>query len=148
MEEIQMRKAYLYGAILLVNRGIDEAIRGLERLKRAKDSGLNPSYFDEKATLFEVQRAALSGYFCNNDESGENRDAARFEKRHREYEKNNLDEVQVYQDLLDVEERRRREGKPPKVRFFTEEEQRDWEQYPKPPSNIASQVQRRKGELG
>jgi hypothetical protein len=35
-----MQKAHLYEAILLVNRGIDEAVRGLERLKRAKDSGL------------------------------------------------------------------------------------------------------------
>ena len=37
-EEIQMQKAHLYEAILLVNRGVDEAVRGLERLKRAKDS--------------------------------------------------------------------------------------------------------------
>ncbi len=144
-----MQKAHLYEAILLVNRGVDDAVRGLERLKRAKDSGLKPSYFDEKATLFEVHRAALNGYFCNNIESGENRDAVRFEKRHREYEKDNLDEVQVYQDLLDVEERRRREGKAPKVRFFTQEEQREWErQYPKSPSDVASEVQRRKGEQG
>lgn len=35
-----MQKAHLYEAILLVNRGIDDAVRGLERLKRAKDSGL------------------------------------------------------------------------------------------------------------
>ena len=36
-----MQKAHLYEAILLVNRGIDDAVRGLEWLKRAKDSGLN-----------------------------------------------------------------------------------------------------------
>ena len=30
------------------------------------------------------------------------------------------------------------EGKPPKVRFFTEVEQREWErQYPKPPSDVS-----------
>jgi hypothetical protein len=127
-----VQKAHLYEAILLVNRGVDDAVRGLERLQGAKDSGLKPSYFDEKATLFELHRAALNGYFCNNIESGENRDAVRFEKRHREYEKSDLDEVQVYQDLRAVEERRRKEGKPPKVRFFTEEEQRQWERhYPK-----------------
>jgi hypothetical protein len=144
-----MQKSHLYEAILLVNRGIDDAVRGLERLKRAKDSNLKPSYFDEKATLFEIHRAALNGYFCNNTESVENRDAARFEKRHREYEKDNLDEVQVYQDLSDVEERRRMEGKPPKVRFFTQEEQREWErQYPKPPSYVASEEHRREGEQG
>jgi hypothetical protein len=134
-----MQKAHLYESILLVNRGIDEAVRGLERLKRAKESGLRSSYFDEKVTLFEVHRAALNGYFCNNIERGENRDAAHFEKRHREYEKETLDEVQVYQDLLVVEERRRREGKPPKVRFFTQKEQGEWEgQYSKPSESFDS----------
>lgn len=142
-----MQKAHLYEAILLVNRGIDDAVRGLERLKRAKDAGLRPSYFDEKATLFEVHRAALNGYFCNNIESGENRDAARFEKRHREYEKDNLDEVQVYQDVQAIEESRRLEGKTPRVRFLSSEEQQAWErQYPKPPSDVTSEVQHRKGE--
>ena len=142
-----MQKAHLYEAILLVNRGIDGAVRGLERLKRAKDSGLKPSYFDEKATLFEVHRAALNGYFCNNIESGENRDAVRFEKRHREHKKRMLDEVQVYQDVQAVEESRRLEGKAPRVRFFSSEEQQAWErQYPKPTNDVASEVQRRKGE--
>lgn len=132
-----MQKAHLYEAILLVNRGVDDAVRGLERLKRAKESGLRPAYFDEKAVLFEVHRAALNGYFCNNVEGGENRDAARLEKKHREYEQDRLDEVQVYQDLLAVEERRRAEGKAPKVRFLTRDEQREWErQYPAPTDSV------------
>lgn len=131
-----MQKAHLYEAILLVNRGVDDAVRGLERLTRAKESGLRPAYFDEKVTFFEIHRAALNGYFCNHVERGENRDAARFEKKHREYEKDTLDEIQVYQDLLAVEERRRTEGKPPKVRFLTPDEQKQWErQYPKPPES-------------
>jgi hypothetical protein len=142
-----MQKAHLYEAILLVNRGIDDAVRGLEWLKRAKDSGLNPAYFDEKLTLFEVHRAALNGSFCNNIESGENRDEARLAKRHREHEKRILDEVQVYQDVQTVEESRRIEGKAPRVRFFSSDEQREWErQYQKPPSDVASEMQRREGE--
>jgi hypothetical protein len=36
MEAIQMQKAHLYEAILLVNRGVDEAVRGLERLTGAR----------------------------------------------------------------------------------------------------------------
>jgi len=128
-----MQKAHLYEAILLVNRGVDDVVRGLERLKRAKVSGLGPTYFDEKAVLFEMNRAALNGFFCNNVDGLEERDAARFEQRHREYQKDRLDEVQVYQDLLAVEERRRADGKPPKVRFLTRDEQREWErQYPSP----------------
>jgi len=132
-----MPKAHLYEAVLLVNRGLDEAVQGLERLKRAKDSGLSPTCFNEKITLLEVHRASLNSYICNNIERNEDRDSARFEQRHREYEKNNLDEIQVYRDLRAVEERRRIEGKPPKVRFLSEEAQHEWErQYPKPPEIV------------
>jgi len=141
-----MQKAHLYEAIHLVNRGIDDAVRGLERLKRATESGLNPAYFDEKLTLFELHRALLNSCFCNNIEGGELRDEARFAKRHREHEKRMLDEVQVYQDVQAVEEGRRVEGKAPRVRFLSNEEQQAWErQYPKPPGDVASEVPRREG---
>jgi hypothetical protein len=144
-----MQKAHFYEAILLVNRGIDDAVRGLERLKRAKDSGLNPAYFDEKLTLFEAHRALLNSYFCNNVEGIEVRDEARFAKRHREHEKRMLDEVQVYQDVKAMEENRRIEGRPPKVRFLSIEEQQAWErQYPKPFIDVRDQAQHRKGEHG
>jgi hypothetical protein len=134
-----MQKAHLYDAILLVNRGIDEAVQGLERLKRAKDSGLDPACFEEKLTLFEIHRASLNSYFCNNVCRCEDRDVARFEQKHREYEKEALDEIQVYRDLQAVEERRRIEGKPPKVRFFSEQEQQEWERrYPQPAEDLAS----------
>jgi hypothetical protein len=123
-----MQKAHLYEAIFLVNRGIDEAVRGLERLKRTKDSGLDPAYFDEKQTLFEVRRALLNGCFCNNIESSEHRDEARFEKEHREYQKEALDEVHVYRDVEAVEQSRRLEGKAPRVRFLSSEELQAWEQ--------------------
>jgi hypothetical protein len=134
-------------AILLVNRGIDDAVRGLERLKRAKDSGLNAAYFDEKFTLFETQRALLNNYFCNNVEGIELQDEARFARRHREHEKRMLDEVQVYQDVKAMEENRRIEGRAPKVRFLSLEEQQAWErQYPKPPVDLRDETQHRKGE--
>jgi hypothetical protein len=142
-----MQKAHLYEAILLVNRGIDDAVRGLERLKRAKDSGLNPAYFDEKFTLFETHRALLNSYFCNNVEGVELQDEARFAKRHREHEKQMLDEVQVYQDVKAVEENRRTEGRAPKVRFLSFKEQQRWErQYPKPLVDVRDEPQQRKGE--
>jgi hypothetical protein len=132
-----MQKAHLYEAILLVNRGVDEAVRGLERLKRAKDPQLNPSYFDEELVLFEDHRARLNSFFCSALQRSELQDSARFGTRYREYEKNTLDEVQVYRDVRVLEDRRRVEGNPPKVRFFTQEEQRDWErQYPKPAGDI------------
>ena len=109
------------------------AVQGLERLKRAKHSGLNTSCFEEKLTLFEIHRASLNSYLCNNARRNDDLDLVRFEKKYHEFEKNALDEAQVYRDLRVVEERRRMEGKSPKVRFFTPEEQREWErQYPKP----------------
>ena len=133
-----MQKADLYEAILSLNRGIDEAVQGLERLKRAKDSGLDPACCEEKVMLFEIHRASINSYFCNNVGRNEDGDAARFEQKHREYEKETLDEIQVYRDLQAVEERRRIEGKPPKVRFFTEEEQQEWERhYPKPAEDVS-----------
>src|SRR5271170_1484550 len=142
-----MQKAHIYEAILLVNRGIDDAVRGLERLKRATESGLNPAYFDEKLTLFELHRALLNSCFCNNVEGGELRDEARFAKRHREHEKRMLDEVQVYQDVQVMEENRRLEGKAPKVRFLSSDEQQTWErQYPKHRIDAGHEAQQRQGE--
>ena len=141
-----MQKAHLYEAILLVNRGIDEAVQGLERLKRAKDSGLAPACFDEKVTLFEIHRASLNSYLCNNVGRNEDLDVGRFERKHREYENNTLDEIQVYRDLRAVEERRRIEGKPPKVRFFTEEERQEWQRrYPNPLDDVGSEAARGEG---
>jgi hypothetical protein len=133
-----MQKAHLYEAILLVNRGVDETVRGLERLRRARNSQLDPLCFDEELVVFEDHRARLNSYFCTALQQSELQDSARFEARYQKYEKNTLDEVQVYHNLQVVEDRRRAEGKPPKVRFFTSEEQREWErQYPKPPSDAA-----------
>jgi hypothetical protein len=132
-----MQKAHLYEAILSVNRGVDEAVRGLERLKRATHSQLNSSCFDEELVLFEDHRARLNSYFCSAIQHTEQQDSVRFAARHSEYEKKTLDAVQVYRDVRVVEDRRRIEGKPPKVRFFTTEEQRRWErQYPKPPADV------------
>jgi hypothetical protein len=135
-----MQKGHLYGEIFLLNPVIDEAARGLERLKRTKDSGLDPAYFDEKLTLFEVHRALLNGYFCNNFETSELRDEARFEKRHREYQKKALDEVEVYRDVEAAEERRRLEGKAPRVRFLSSDEQKAWERRS---PNLQGQSERR-----
>jgi hypothetical protein len=132
-----MQKANLYEAILLVNRGVDEAVRGLERLKRAKDSQLDSSCFDQELVLFEDHRARLNSYFCSAIQRREQQDSVRFESQSLEYEKDTLDEVQVYRDVRIVEDRRRVEGRPPKVRFFTQEEQREWErQYPEPTGNV------------
>jgi hypothetical protein len=123
-----MQKAHLYEAILFVNRGLDEAVRGLERLKRAKDSRLDPSCFDEELVVVEDHRARLNSYFCSVLQRTELQDAARFQARYGEYEKKALDEVQVYRDVEALEQSRRLEGKAPRVRFLSSEELQAWEQ--------------------
>ena len=95
-----MQKAHLYEAILLVNRGVDEAVCGLKRLKRAKDSQLDSACFDEELVLFEDHRARLNSYFCTALQRSEQQDSVRFETHYREYEKRTLDEVQVYRETF------------------------------------------------
>jgi hypothetical protein len=125
-----MQKVHTCEAILLMTRGVDDVVRGLERVKRDKDSGLDSAYFDEKPTLFNVYRALLNGCCCNNIEGSERRDKARFAKRHGEHEQKMLDEAQVYQDVQATEECRRQEGKALNARILSEAEKRDLERQP------------------
>jgi hypothetical protein len=141
-----MQKAHLYEAILLVNRGVDEVVRGPERLKRAKDSQLDSSCFDNELVLLEDHRARLNSYFCSTIQRSEQQDTVRFESRYREFEKSTLDEVQVYRDVQMMEDRRRVEGKPPNVRFFTHEEQREWEREYPTPCDVQSEPQSSGGD--
>jgi len=119
-----MQKAHLYEAIFLFNHGMDEAVRGLERLKRAPD--LDTATVDRTRVLFEAERADMNAHFCNNVEGAEGSDASNFDKRVREFEKETVDAVKVYADVQFVEERRRRAGQPPVVRFLTSAEQKRW----------------------
>ena len=97
--------------------------------------------------LFEDHRARLNCYFCSTLQHTEWQDSARLETRYRKYEKARFEEVQVDGDVQAVEDRRRVEGKPPKVQFFTQEKQSEWErQYPKPPADVASEPDRSRGE--
>ena len=64
-----MQKAHLYEAIFLFNHGMDEAVRGLERLKRAPD--LDAATVDRTRVLFEAERADMNTHFCNNIEGAE-----------------------------------------------------------------------------
>jgi hypothetical protein len=138
-----MRKAHLYEPILLVNRGRDVAVQGLERLKRAKRSGLEASCFDEKLTLFKVHRASFNSHLRNNAGRNEDLHLVQFEKKRNEFEKNAVAEVQIYRDLRTIGQRRRMEGKLPKVRFFTQEEQRERErQCPKSSALAGDDVSR------
>ena len=126
-----MQKAHLCEAILSVIRGVDETVHGLERLKPASDPQL-----DEEPVLSEDHRARRNSYFCSALQGPELRDSARLQSRYLDT-RNTLDELRVYRDVQVVEDRWCFEGKPPKVRFFTQEEQREWErQYQRPLGDV------------
>ena len=74
-----MQKGHLYEAISLLNHGVDEAVRGLERLKKAPGVAEGP-YRATVATL-EHARAQVNLRFLADMEQAEKRDAARYEHR-------------------------------------------------------------------
>ncbi len=132
-----MQKALLYEAIFIVNRGIDDAVNALERLKNnrdAKDAGLSAVFLDQKLIEFEMHRASLNGYFTNHLDSAEQADSSELHKRYKPYRRKDLDEVQVYQDVELLEQRRWMEGKGPRVRFLSKEELRIHEGLPPKPN--------------
>ena len=116
-----------------MNRGIDDAVSALERLKGdrdAREAGLSPAFLDQKLIEFEMHRASLNGYFANHLDSAEEADASELHKRYQPYRRKVLDEIQVYQDVELLEQRRWMEGKGPKVRFLSKEELRVYEGLP------------------
>lgn len=73
-----MQKAHLYEAVFLVNQGIDQAVRGMGRLKKAAGIG-EEIYGDTLATL-EFARAQVNLQFLADMQQAERRDAARFDR--------------------------------------------------------------------
>jgi hypothetical protein len=74
-----MQKAHLYEAVFLVNQGVDQAVRGMQRLKKAAGIG-EEIYGDTLATL-EFTRAQVNLQFLADMEQAEKRDAARFDRQ-------------------------------------------------------------------
>ena len=74
-----MQKAHLYEAIFLGNQGIDEAVRGLERLKKAPEFA--EEIYRNTVAQLEHARAQVNLQFFSDMERAEKRDAARYERR-------------------------------------------------------------------
>jgi hypothetical protein len=74
-----MQKAHLYEAISLLNHGMDEAVRGLERLKKAP--GVAEGVYRATVATLERTRAQVNLRFLVEMEQTEKRDAARYEHR-------------------------------------------------------------------
>jgi hypothetical protein len=65
-----MQKAHLYEALYLVNHGIDEAVRGVQRLKKAPHA-FREVYYKSVAGL-ERRRALINGQFMHEMSGEEN----------------------------------------------------------------------------
>jgi hypothetical protein len=73
-----MQKAHLIEALYLVNQGTDEAVRGLQRLKKAPGF-TEETYGDTLATL-ERARASVNLQFFGDMQASEQKDATHFER--------------------------------------------------------------------
>jgi hypothetical protein len=76
-----MRKAHLFEALYLVNQGVDEAVRGLERLARTTD--FRQEVYSDALAKMESRRAHVNLQFFDDMQTGEQRDATRFERQDR-----------------------------------------------------------------
>jgi len=74
-----MRKAHLFEALYLVNYGVDEAVRGLERLKRTED--FMEEVFGDALAKLESRRAHVTLQFYDDMLASERNDATRFERQ-------------------------------------------------------------------
>jgi hypothetical protein len=112
-----MQKAHLYEALYLVNHGIDEAVRGVQRLKKGPHA-FREVYYKSVAGL-ERRRALINGQFMH-EMSGEEEDNAMFydEEFNRWLSDDPLDEEEIYRLVRVIEDQRKQSGEPPLVQFL------------------------------
>jgi hypothetical protein len=74
-----MRKAHLFEALYLVHQGVDEAVRGLERLKRTAD--FKEAVYGDALARMESHRAHVNLQFFDDMQTSEQKDATHFERQ-------------------------------------------------------------------
>jgi hypothetical protein len=113
-----MEKAHLYEALYLVNRGIDEAVRGVQRLKKCTKLFME-TYHKSMAGL-ERRRAIINLQFMLEMRKLEEDDESRFEEEFNVWLSDEpLTNDEICQLMRTVERERKLEGKPPLVQFLT-----------------------------
>src|SRR5690348_17579195 len=112
-----MQKAHLYEALYLVIHVIDEAVRGVQRLKKAPHA-FREVYYKSVAGL-ERRRALINGQFMH-EMSGEEADNASFfeEEFKRWLSDDPLYNEAIYKLVRFIAEERKKMSKPPKVQFL------------------------------
>jgi hypothetical protein len=112
-----MEKAHLYEALFLVNHGIDEAVRGVQRLK--KSPHLFMETYHKSIAGLERRRSRINLQFMLEMRKLEEGDESRFEEEYNVWlsdEPRTNDEI--CQLMRTVERERKLEGKPPLVQFL------------------------------
>lgn len=112
-----MEKAHLYEALFLVNHGIDEAVRGVQRLKKSPHLFME-TYHKSMAGL-ERRRSKINLQFMLEMRKLEEDDECRFEEEYNVWLSDEpLTNDAICQLMRTVERERKLEGKPPLVQFL------------------------------
>ena len=113
-----MEKAHLYEALYLVNHGIDEAVRGVQRLKKSPKLFME-TYHKSMAGL-ERRRSRINLQFMLEMRKLEEDDESRFEEEYNVWLSDEpLTNDEICRLMREVERQRKQEGKPPLVQFLT-----------------------------
>jgi hypothetical protein len=112
-----MEKAHLYEALYLVNHGIDEAVRGVQRLKKSPKLFME-AYHKSMAGL-ERRRAMINLQFMLEMRKLEENDECYFNEEFNVWLSDEpLTNKEICQLMREVERQRKQEGKSPLVQFF------------------------------
>ena len=112
-----MEKAHLYEALYLVNHGIDEAVRGVQRLKKSPKLFME-AYHKSMAGL-ERRRSMINLQFMLEMRKLEEIDESYFEEEFNVWLSDEpLTNDEICQLMRVVERERKLEGKPPLVQFL------------------------------
>lgn len=113
-----MEKAHLYEALYLVNHGIDEAVRGVQRLKKSPKLFME-TYHKSLAGL-ERRRSLINLQFMLEMRKLEENDESYFEEEFNVWLSDEpLTNDEVCGLMHEVERQRKHEGKLPLVQFLT-----------------------------
>jgi hypothetical protein len=113
-----MEKAHLYEALYLVNHGIDEAVRGVQRLKKSPHLFME-TYHKSMAGL-ERRRSRINLQFMLEMRKLEEDDECRFEEEYNVWLSDEpLTNDEICRLMREVKRERKHEGKPPLVQFLS-----------------------------
>src|SRR5262249_37134911 len=113
-----MEKAHLYEALYLVNHGIDEAVRGVQRLKKSPKLFME-TYHKSMAGL-ERRRSIINLQFMLEMRKVEENDESYFAEEFNVWLADEpLTNHEICRLMRAVERQRKKEGKPPLVQFVT-----------------------------